>query len=85
MSAILRIEASQHEFIRLLQEISTQGEQIKTLFQRTSKNEGDITILFSRARDLELAPGKQASQLQIYGVSAIIAAVVNYAFRKIGG
>jgi heterodisulfide reductase subunit A-like polyferredoxin len=84
-AALLEIREGQREFIALLKDISAQGEQIRTLFQRMTKSENDINIIYGRVREVELAPGKQASSLQVYGVSTIIAAVVGYASKKLGG
>lgn len=83
--ALMEIREGQREFILILKEISQQNEQIKTLFQRVGKNDVDISILFTRMRDVELAPGKQASQFQIYGISAVIASAVAYLFKRFGG
>ena len=84
-AALLEIREGQREFIALLKDISSQGEQIKTLFQRVTKSEGDIDIIYARVRDVELAPGKQASAVQLYGISAIVSAVTGYAIKKFGG
>lgn len=83
-AALTEIREGQREFIALLKEISQQGEQIKTLFQRTGKNEADIDIIYSRVREVELEPGKRASNLQIFGINAIMAAVIAWAMKKIG-
>lgn len=80
-----QIEHNQKEFISLLKDIASQGEQIKTLFQRIGKSEDDIEIIYGRVRDVELAPGKQASSIQVYGLSAIISAAVGYVAKKFGG
>lgn len=80
--ALEGIENNQKEFIRLLQEIASQGEQIKTLFTNDTRHDKDIDAFGGRIRTLELEPGKQASQLQMYGISAIIAAVIGYIFKR---
>jgi len=76
---------SQKRFISLLEEIARQGEQIKSLIQRTDKVEKDVDGLFKRMRDVELAPGKQASATQMGLIAALISAVVAYFSKKIGG
>lgn len=81
--ALIEIREGQREFIALLKDISSQGEQIKTLFQRISKSENDIDTICDRVREVEMAPGKQASALQIYGISAIISATIGYAVDKL--
>ena len=84
-AALIDIRKGQQEFIALLKDISAQGEQIKTLFQRTGKNEQDIDIIYGRVREVEMAPGKQASQIQVYGISAIISAGIGFVMEKFGG
>lgn len=84
-AALLEIREGQREFILILKDISQQSEQIKTLFQRVGKSDEDINIIYARVRELELAPGKQASQFQVYGVSAVIASFVAYLFKRFGG
>lgn len=84
-AALLEIREGQREFIAILKEISQQGEQIKTLFQRVGKNEIDIDVIYGRVRDVELTPGKQASALQTSGITVLISAVIAFLFKKFGG
>ena len=83
--ALIEIREGQREFIALLKDISSQGEQIKTLFQRVGKSETDIDVIYGRVREVEMAPGKQASAIQLYGISAIISATIGYVMKKFGG
>lgn len=80
-----QIEENQRESIKLMQTISAQAEQIKTLFDRVGKNDKSIDNYGERIRQLELAPGKQASQVQLYGITAIISAVIAFITKKFGG
>lgn len=84
-TALMEIREGQREFILILKDISQQSEQIKTLFQRVGKSDEDINIIYARVRELELAPGKQATATQIYGINAVIAAGIAWAFKKFGG
>lgn len=84
-AALVEIREGQREFVLLLKDISQQSEQIKTLFQRMGKNDNDINIIYTRVRELELAPGKQASQFQIYGISALLSSLIAYLFKRFGG
>lgn len=83
-AALLEIREGQREFIALLKDISQQGEQIKTLFQRVGKNEADIDVIFDRVRDVELSPGKQASAFQTYGIMAVVSAAIAFLFKRFG-
>lgn len=74
----------QVRFMALLEDIARQGEQIRSLVQRTDKHDKDIDGLFTRVRDAELAPGKQASSTQTYGLMTIISIAIAYLFKKIG-
>jgi septal ring factor EnvC (AmiA/AmiB activator) len=85
MKAVERMEEAQKEFITLLKNIAQQQEQIKTLFQRIDHLDTDVDVLYGRVRVLELNPGQLASQLQLYGLSAIIAAAVGFIVKKYGG
>lgn len=83
-STLDEIKKGQAQFITLLQEIARQSEQIKSMVQRTDKTEKDVQCLFKRMRDVELAPGKQASSTHMAVIAAVIAAVVAYISKKIG-
>ena len=80
--ALESIEANQREFISLLQQIAGQREQISTLFTNDARHDKADNDFGARIRDLELAPGQQASQLQIYGITAIISAIIGYVFKR---
>jgi cell division protein FtsB len=79
------IKIGQERFIVVLEDIARQGEQIRSLTYRTDKTEKDVESLYKRMRDAELAPGKQASAFQTYGITAVISAVIAFLFKKIGG
>ncbi len=80
-----QIEENQRESISLMREISAQAEQIKTLFERVGKNDKSIDNFGERIRQLELAPGKQASQIQLYGITALVSAAISFITKKFGG
>lgn len=75
----------QKRFMILLEDIARQGEQIRSVVHRTDKHEKDLDGLFKRMRDVELAPGKQASATQTYGIMTVISVGVGYLFKKFGG
>lgn len=79
------MRTGQQRFIAILEDIARQGEQIRSLLQRTGKSEKDITNLFDRMRDVEMLPGKKASAFQTYGFMALIAAAIGFLFKKFGG
>lgn len=85
LGTLHRIEENQCEFIKILQEISQQSEQIRTLFVNDNRHDKSIDNYGERIRELELAPGKQATTMQISVIAVIVSTIIAYIAKKFGG